>query len=75
MSEQPNPSTPSLPSYIAVSEAARRIGVSIDSLKGWARSGEYGCPGLHALGPKVLVFREDELVAWIEARREVRGEN
>jgi excisionase family DNA binding protein len=48
---------------------AERFGVSVETVLRWHRSGRL--PGGYRLASGVLRWREDELDAWLEGRREL----
>lgn len=62
-----------LPQYVPHGDVARRLGLSVKTVRKWAREGLNGCPALYDLGDKRAVMRLDEVQAWIAARRVSRS--
>jgi len=62
----------SLPQFVPVGDVARRLGLSVKTIRRWADEGLHGCPGKHDLGEKSAVMRLDEVLDWIESRRVTR---
>jgi len=52
--------------FIRLPEVVRRCGVAKSSIWLWARQGRFPSP--IRVGPRVTVWRESEVAAWIEAK-------
>ncbi len=60
-----------LPNCLSVAAAARRVGVHVDTLRGWIAAGRG--PVVTRIEGRVLV-RDDHLLAWLDSRASDAGQ-
>lgn len=70
--DQPADLPPRIPQLVPIGDVARALGVTIKTLRRWARDLE-GCPQIVTLGPQARFMRRDEVMAWIAERESGRA--